>query len=58
MDLKEIGPEGVNWNKMGQVCVRWHIFVGEPCYHSQYSVQVTGSSTVELRFDSRQGQET
>lgn len=57
MHLKEIGPESVDWNKMGQVCVRWLIFVGEPCYHSRYSVQATGSST-ELRFDSRQGQET
>jgi hypothetical protein len=56
MDLKVIGPEGVDWNKMGQGSILWLSFVGEPCYHSRYNVQATGSSTVEFRFDSWQGQ--
>jgi hypothetical protein len=58
MDLTVIGPEGVDCNKMGQVSILWLSFVGEPCYHSRYNVQATGSSTVEFRFDSWQGQET
>ena len=43
---------------MGKVCFRWLIFVGESRYRSRYSVQATGSSTVELGFDSRQAQGT